>query len=145
MIMTALVAVLGLAGCVDLNSPESALGSAYTAVQKGNLADLRETLTGDALAQFGNAAGLAKLQKTVLGLEVRLGHKQYIWGKDVGVRHKLYAYSVQVLAKTKDAAKFGRLLTATVVCDWKAGQVEHARSIDTSTPETTDCRIAELN
>lgn len=138
-------AAIGFAGCNELGSPEGVLGSAYKDIQKGKLSAFRATLSGDALATYGNAAGLAQLKQELAGLNVSLGSSKLIWSSTEDFSEKTYIYELDVLAKTKDAATYSRFKTATVVCVWERGHQPapgYQRYYDRL--DLTTCQISEL-
>lgn len=146
-VLSALVAAFALAGCNDLSTPEAALGSAFKAIKKNKLGAFKATLSGDALAQYGNAEGLKALATQLSGLKVSLGNKQYLWNRRVSHRHDRYSYSLDILVKAEGQATESRFKTAFVVCDWHAGRVYPGRGQydpGTDLPETTECKIDEL-
>lgn len=160
-LVATLVAALGLSACNDLSSPESTLASAYTAVSKNKLSDLRETLVGKALDAYGNAEGLKKLQTELAGLEMTTGNKTYVGGHRHDYRHYTYVYTLDVLVRQKGTKQYSRYKTANVVCEWHRGHRgfhhgcghggPHGQfpgpdcDIDTDTPDHQECLISELN
>ncbi len=151
LVLALLAALLGLSACNDLSSPESTLASAATAAGKNNLKDLRETLSGDALATYGNPAGMATIQKALAGFEVKTANKKYLGGRRLNYRHEVYTYSLDVLARAKGTKDYSKLWSSVVVCDWHRGHPGHYHGgrggidmPDSDIPDHTECTITEL-
>ena len=146
-ILGTIIAALGLSACNDLSSPENTIGSAYTAITKGNLKDFRDTLIGNALSRFGNRAGLSVLQQEFSNMQVAIGDKFYLGGTSESYWHQTFYYQFGILARPNGSNKYSRFKTATIACEWEKGRTRHTRhgENDTETPDRTVCRISELN
>ena len=151
LVLALLGALLGLSACNDLSSPESTLASAATAASKNNLKDLQGTLAGDALATYGNAAGMALIQKQLAGFDVKTANKKYMGLRRLNYRHEVYTYSLDVMVRAKGTKDYSKLWATIVACDWHRGHPGHYHGgrggidmPDTDIPDSTECKITEL-
>lgn len=147
LVLAALTAVACLSACNYFDSPEAVLGSAYTDLQKNDLKAFRETLTGKALASYGNADAMAKLRAELAGLQLKTGEKQYLGGEKHTWRHYTYHYSLDVLGRPNKTTQYSRLKTAAITCEWYRGHTgtPHDPTGGTDTPDSEDCIITDLN
>ena len=58
-----LIGLVGLTGCNTFSTPNGVLEIAASALQENNLEKFKETLTGDALNQYGNLNGMERLRE----------------------------------------------------------------------------------
>ncbi len=153
------LAMIGLMGCKDFSSPRGVVGTAGEAIKKNKLADFQETLTGNAMKEWGSAAGMAKLQQKIAGIKkVKLQRPALL--SSVSTGHWMWneVHNVQILG---DGSLLG---DATTLCHNRK-YIEHGESCHTSChsdgeghtwcndichPTTTirtatSCRITDLN
>lgn len=134
LMLSALVMLLGLAACDS--TPKGVVGEAGEALENNDLAAFSRTLTGDALAKYGNAEGMQALRTELQGQEWFISSEQLMYKDRCGNRCTRRVYDIQVTAPT---AAFVR--NAEVVC----------RTIETVDPKTrattysTKCRISQFN
>jgi hypothetical protein len=108
---------LALSACENDYTPEGIVQTAGRAIQNGNLSDLQASLTGDAMNQYGNEAGLSALQAQVSGLDLSEGTPSLVseyWPADDVMIDK---YEVVVLSqKSGSQDQPFKLWIATVIC-----------------------------
>jgi len=63
------LALVGLMGCKNFSSPRGVVRTAGDAIKKNKLADFQETLSGNALKEWGTQAGMEKLQSKMAGVK----------------------------------------------------------------------------
>ena len=108
-------------GCTDFSSPRGVVLTAGYAVSINDLQSFRETLTGEALKRFGNAAAMAKLKKDFAGVKkLSTGYSILLDSQQDGaLTHN--AYVIDVLDHDH------RLITAYVNCVVEKIRVEHKK------------------
>ncbi len=110
----------GLSACNDTTSPEGVVQMAAKALNENNLKDFTQTLSGNALAAYGNAEGMAKLKEKLNGYELSTGVSWLTTtvSNDMGL-DKLRIYVVPVMGKSMDdkTASPKALLKAMVTCN----------------------------
>jgi hypothetical protein len=127
-VLGAVLALFGLSACNDFSSPQGVVGTAYHALKTNNPELFNKTLKGDALLNYGNLNGMAKLQDELKGLDVMAGNTVLVSTDPVGHSNwmvKARHYTVDVMGKKAGdvSAQFARVLTANVDCevsyDWE--------------------------
>ncbi len=117
-----MIAALGLSGCVNRGTPKSILESAASAVTKNNLKKFKQTLTGNALSQYGNDVGIAQVREKLSGFKNLEASSQSLIRKEEGDQgygfhgDVLRVYEVNVTGNVRSSDIAGKVLTATVEC-----------------------------
>lgn len=131
--------LLGLAACD--NTPEGILGDAGKALQENNFTAFTRTLTGDALAQYGNSEGMQALRRELRGQDLSVSRTDLTFRDRCGNRCVRRVYAVQVVGKSSANGRTERIKNAEVIC----------KSIESIDPKTrassynTKCRISQFN
>jgi hypothetical protein len=119
LVLVCAAALTGLTGCNDYTTPQGIVGTAYKALSKDNVKTFKRTLTGDALARYGNLAGMVDLQKRFAGRELKAGETVLTaTEKDSRGWDKVRRYSVEVMSRAigREGDRFERETGAGVVC-----------------------------
>ena len=118
-LLVCVVAATGLTGCNDYTTPQGIVGTAYNALKNDKVKTLKRSLTGDALARYGNTAGMVELQKRFAGRELRAGATVLV-GVERNARgwDKSRFYAVDVMSRAAGRAddEFTRETRADVYC-----------------------------
>lgn len=124
---------------VNLSSPDSTLNAAISKVQSMDLAGLQKILSKDALANYGNSAGLTALNGFMGSQNVLAGTPE-LQSRTVSGRRTDSVYSVGGIATTLTSQPIStKILDAQVECQSTTmGQPERERT-------TTKCKVSTIS
>ena len=117
-LLACLVAATGLTGCNDTTTPQGIVGTAYNALKNDKVKTLKRALMGDALARYGNTAGMVDLQRR-FARELRAGETALVAvEKDGRGWDKSRSYAVDVMSRAAGRTddEFARETRADVYC-----------------------------
>jgi hypothetical protein len=111
-LITGLVLAFLASACTVDSTPEAAIATASTALQKNDLKTFQEILSGSALEQFGTEEGMTILQDVIGGAKIRMTSPQ-----DVAVKSTtsgpVVVYAISILNQETNQ----KLLDLKVDCD----------------------------
>jgi hypothetical protein len=114
-----LVALTGLSACNDYSTPSGVVATAGRALEKDKAKTFKRTLTGEALARYGNDEDMAALRAELSVYEVKSLRTFLTSTEIIGRHHKILTYSVDGIGKKRcdSDSNLRTIFNATVVCN----------------------------
>lgn len=133
-------------GCKTFSTPSGVLEISMEALQENNLERFRSTLTGTALAEFGNELGMSRMrQKLSAFVKLDTANLQKISTVKTGPNQWLTTSTIDVIgASLESEAPHVWVGAATTLCVSKQVLV-HRPKHRVEVKKKTECRISEFN